>query len=523
MSDNSGILFEDEIRELLDKLGFCDVPGYGSEREDFTLGGQEIDAFGRINDVYLVIDARTSTESNGTGQVQSRLEAINGYKQIVTQDIQSIFGSNHGFRHCVFVFWTKNKKITAAHRGMARRLEIALRDDFDLKHYFSGLHLLENPEIVRNSFLKDLSNQLGCDVFVEGSGIHVDAIRTKSGNRKFYTFLIEARHLLKFAYVFRVETNNILSSYQRLISGRKIRRIQRYLRRQGYFANNILVASDEDLHLEEEDDARSIMVGRLTLPDKPCYLEIIDGQHRLFGYSNLPTLQNNCLNVTVISNLSEVERAKLFVVVNREQTKVPQYLLWDLYSTIEPDSLRGKISKFVQNLNRHGPLRNLVKLPRERSNKAFLSFANICMSFYSRTGLYKNYSSNPSFTAALNSYFSVIRDDQVVGEDWGRSVENKGKAGFLCTNNAISIQIYLLAKILKRLDQEGMPFPTSDEMMNWKEYLEERISEPLRQYLQANFDQENSEDPYGTLRKETSNEAKRGEAATTIFNEINFN
>ena len=85
---DSGIPFEDEIRKLLHDMDFCDVPGFGPNRETFNLGGQEIDAFGRIDDLYVVIDARTARSVRGSSDgIQSRLEAINGYKQLVIDDI----------------------------------------------------------------------------------------------------------------------------------------------------------------------------------------------------------------------------------------------------------------------------------------------------------------------------------------------------------------------------------------------------------------------------------------------------
>ncbi|MFX1598174.1 MAG: hypothetical protein ACFFC5_03830, partial [Promethearchaeota archaeon] len=58
MSPSEGVLFQDSIRDFLDKAGFADVPGWGDNRETFELGGQEIDAFGRFDDLYIVVDAR---------------------------------------------------------------------------------------------------------------------------------------------------------------------------------------------------------------------------------------------------------------------------------------------------------------------------------------------------------------------------------------------------------------------------------------------------------------------------------
>src|SRR5690606_39093794 len=121
----------------------------------------------------------------------------------------------------------------------------------------------------------DLSNQLGRNIFKQGTPIQIQAIRTKAGNKKFFTFLLEAKHLLKFCYAFRIETNNILSSYQRLLSPKKIKKIEQHLKNNGYFANNILVATEENINLDKDEGSCSVFVGNLKLPDKPCYLEII--------------------------------------------------------------------------------------------------------------------------------------------------------------------------------------------------------------------------------------------------------
>lgn len=92
-----------------------------------------------------------------------------------------------------------------------------------------------------------------------------------------------------------------------------------------------IVAADDGL-FEPSDERWAVDVIDLSLPDNPCYLEIIDGKHQLLAYSNMTEFMDHYLPFTVISGLDRVEREKLFVVLNREQTKVPPYLLWDLYT-----------------------------------------------------------------------------------------------------------------------------------------------------------------------------------------------
>jgi len=520
---SEGVQFEDDIREFLRNCGFENVPRYGPSREVLELGGHEVDAFGRFDDLYVVIDAKTASSLRGRREgIQTQLDLIGGYKERVIEGIRQQYESTYGYHDCIFILWTKNKKIQDRHRDLARGHNIALRDEFDLDHYSRALAILQNPDLVRNSFLKDISLQMGINVFRQSPPIPVDAIRTRVGGKKFYTFLIKVKHLLKFAYVFRIETNNILASYQRLLNPHKIRRIRSYLGRQGFFANNILAVTDENLQFDD-NERQAIWTGTLNLPDKPCYLEILDGQHRLLAYASLPRFQDHCLSVTVISDLTPIERAKLFVIVNREQTKVPSYLLWDLYTIIEPDRLRGKISKFVQQLNEDGPFKDLIRLPRVRSPRAYLSFTNLCQSFYNRTGLYSRFGENPSFVDVVKSFFRVVKEDHPLGEDWVRSVEGKGRRGFICTNNAISIQIYVLSRILRKREEDGLAFPSPPSEINtWRAFLQDQVVGQFRQYLTDRRDADNPRDPFGFLRKETSNEGQRTEAATRIFESISF-
>ncbi|MGB9693506.1 MAG: DGQHR domain-containing protein, partial [Fervidobacterium sp.] len=282
--------------------------------------------------------------------------------------VKRSYEARHGFRDIVFVFWTKDLKIDEEDKNRARGLGIALRDNFDLLYYKQALKMLENKDIVRNGFLKDLSLQLSSiRVFSEGHSINAKAIRTRVGAKILYTFPIEVGNLLKFAYVFRVEMNSILGeSYQRLLNEKKLRKLREYVERGGYFPNNLIAISETPLEFVPEPGERSdasFTLGELRLPNKPCYLEILDGQHRLYGYSNLQDRQNNCLWVTIVENLDPIARAKLFVTINKTQTPVPPSILWDLYQTTDSQGIRGKISKFVYELNEIDPLKDLISLP----------------------------------------------------------------------------------------------------------------------------------------------------------------
>lgn len=518
----SGRDFENEIRGFLNAVGFDNVP---RPNERLLIGRQEVDAFGRNGDLYVVVDAKTRArlDSRRRGRnVRSYLSIMNGYMDEVIRGIRERYEEPHGYRGTIFVFWTKNVKTDREHQERAKDLGIALRDAFDLKNYLEGYEILANQEIVRNSFLKDLSLQLNdtldFQIFASGHTLSPKSIRTRFGTKTLYTFPIEVRDLLKFAYVFRIELNSILGgSYQRLLKGRKVRSIRSYVRGEsGYFPNNLIAISEqplEDSFIPERGQRAdaSFVIGELRLPDKPCYLEILDGQHRLYGYSNLLSRQNDCLWVTIVDGLSPVERAKLFVKINKTQTPVPSDILWDLYQITEPQSIRGRISKFVYELNEEQPFNGLISLPRIRSLGAYLSFSNFCYSLWTRSGLFSQFGTHDNFMSVIEAFFTKVRDNLVIGVDWARSVRGKGKKGFVLTNNSISVLLRLLAKILSRTG-----IPDNDRVLSWKNQLDNWIISSIIVYLRGNTGSDVS-DPHQALRRDLTSEAARKDAALEIW------
>jgi len=515
-----GLVFENEIRRFLTTAGFAEVPPchqIGAPAR-FSLGRQEIDAFGIFDSFYVVVDAKTKQSLQHRGSnVQNYLSIINGYKEAVTAAARHQYEDQHGYRGIVFVFWTKDVKVERQHQSYANQIRVALRDAFDLYYYAEAHRILQNADIVRNSFLKDLSLQLpGLQAFSEGTPLNPIAIKTVVGSKTLYTFPIEVGNLLKLSYVFRIETNNILGqSYQRLLKEKKLRNMRAFVGNEnGYFPNNLIAVSEEPLQFTPDPNiaaTASFIPGRLHLPDKPCYLEILDGQHRLYCYSNLSTRHNNCLWLTIVEGLEARDKAKLFVKINKTQTPVPAFLLWDLFRFADPGTVNARISNFVYELNELEPLKDLILLPRIRSSHGYLSFPNLCSCLATRTNLFTRYGSSRILKEVIAAYFAAFAEASELQADWNRSVENKGKKGFVCTNNSMSLLLRLLSNVLRRT---GLP-SNNDMIQRWQERLHEWVVVPFHTFLNENRVRDPN-DPYKNLRKLTSEKARK-DAANSVW------
>ena len=111
----------------------------------------------------------------------------------------------------------------------------------------------------------------------------------------------------------------------------------------------------------------------------------------------------------------------------------------------------------------------------------------------------------------LTGYFARIKGDSEIGVDWARSVGEKGKKGFILTNNSISVLLRLLAKVLGRTK-----IPAAHRSESWKNQLGDWVISPVKAYLNENVGADGL-DPYKDLRRDLTSEGARKGAAQTIW------
>ena len=165
----------------------------------------------------------------------------------------------------------------------------------------------------------------------------VPAIKGKmSSGVTFYSFSIDPMLLLRMAFVLhRRETDYAASeAYQRLVNKKRLGDIGKYIDRGGYFPNSVIVNIDtrkkKDIKFEfasaiEHDSDTSLGVLHLPRVYKSAF--IIDGQHRLYGYSRSKSKSHHTVPVVAFYNLPEREQAKIFIDINQQQKSVPANLL----------------------------------------------------------------------------------------------------------------------------------------------------------------------------------------------------
>lgn len=330
------IEFEDTVWSLFALMGYkflnrdrkFELP-YDKNNESLT---KQIDVFAKDDETILVIECKSS-ESNKRGDFKKELESYKGILDGLRKSIQRLFpNKKHKIR---FILATNNLSISS--------------EDLERLKNLNGIHL--NEQTINYFF--DLHSQIGSaskyqflgNIF-EGQEIpemenKIPAVRGKMGGHTYFSFSTEPENLLKICYVLhRNKANiNMMPTYQRLIKKSRLKSVGEFIENGGYFPNSIVISIDaknctfEPANTQVQSTISDI--GILHLPKKYKSAYIIDGQHRLYGYSNSEYRYKNTIPVVAFVNLDREEQVQLFMQINENQKSVSK----DLRNTLNADLL----------------------------------------------------------------------------------------------------------------------------------------------------------------------------------------
>lgn len=456
-------LLEDEVWLLFKNMGFTEM---NKDRNFKIQAGpvkKQIDVFARDGELVFVVECKASTAGAAISAQEIReLSDLRGdiFDSIRKRykDIEKIVVS--------FVIATTGIRWSEANEKLAAGKKISVWKEAELE-YFGGLakHLGTAARFQIYSILFPSAKM--------AETIEVPAIRGGRGKAKHYCFVMQPEKLLQVAYVHhrRSTLDEIHGAYQRMLTKSRLNKIDEFITRGGYFANNIIINFTEKptfRRFPKEKQIGDIVFGMLEFPRQYASAWIIDGQHRLYGYADNPRKAEATVPVLAFDCLPVKEQAKLFVEINREQKAVPANLLWDLYPDIYFDSPEKKhqllrtISLVVRRLNSDSdsPLRDHVAIPSVTSKGrgiTNLTMATVCEALKesrlldAEGGLlYRtNYNSTVDFAAQrLKAYFDVIA--KAFPEDW-----DKGNKGLLRTNIGIRILFMIARQFFRYLWTSG--------------------------------------------------------------------
>ena len=463
---------------------------------------KQVDVFGKDEETVIVAECKACAALSRRS-LQKDIEEFANLKGPISNAVRKHYGSNFKPK-LIWCFVTDNIIWSNPDRQRAVGENIHIITERELRYYSQIADHLGRA--ARYQFLAEF---LKGQSIPELRGKTVPAIKGKLGGKPFFCFVTTPRHLLKISFVNHRSLNDPegAPTYQRLVSRSRLRDIGAFIAGGGYFPNNLLINFTSHVRFDSisHDDAADVAFGQLYLPDTYRSAWVIDGQHRLYGFSPIAEryLDQNII-VIAFERLPKAEEANLFVTINHEQKSVPKHLLDDLEGELKwgssvPGERIGAIAArlinclnadigepFYGRITQQGmPTTSKTCLTIPAIKEALRRSGLVGRSVLSSYELGPLCGENDTETldrarSALNQYFGVIRNANLA--EW-----ESGRDGHLCTNVAIQAYILLLGSLIKYWEQntaaDSREMAAEDFLIEIEEYLK-----PVVEFLEAGDD-----------------------------------
>jgi DGQHR domain-containing protein len=233
---------------------------------------------------------------------------------------------------------------------------------------------------------------------ISRTSLKVNAIQFYLDDIPAFCFVCDVRTLLDSCYISRRLEDR--RGYQRALNQDRLRNIEKDIedRKIVAFPNSILVNCEDVLAsplAPPHDCPKSIEV---TLPTSYCSCCVVDGQHRLLGFSRLDEaeLSQRHLPVVAFQKLPLNDEVKLFIDINSKQKRIDSNLIEDLRADFHWDRNQnyrehtGRVIVLIaRELDKKGPLRARIFFGGAREAK--------------------------QGKITLTTFVSVLRENQLIG------------------------------------------------------------------------------------------------------------
>ena len=168
-------------------------------------------------------------------------------------------------------------------------------------------------------------------------------------DQRFFLLSVPVRDLFPYCFVTR-RLDDPIEGFQRTLSEERANAIARYLENsQGSIPTNIVLSAQPDAVLKYHSGTKTLKFQRVS----KAFL-VLDGQHRLFGYSRTSFKLGLRVPVAIYENLSRRDEAALFIDINTTQRGVPASLLLDIKQLADREEAAETALRFLfDGLNNH--------------------------------------------------------------------------------------------------------------------------------------------------------------------------
>lgn len=430
---------------------------------------QAVNVFAKDDETVIITNCY-ARETRGRRSMDKDIEELQSAKKRIAQTIRLHFGNGYNPK-IIWIVATSN--IIWAEKDVEKADAYNIRVITENEIQYFEAFVAHIGTAGRYQFLAE---------FLEGQeipnlqNVRIPAVRGRFGAHTYYSFVISARHLLKIAFVNHQALNHPdgRPAYQRMINKKRIADIGTFIQHGGYFPTNILVNFTEacrfDLLSNKDNADPNIKFGQLYLPSKYKSAWVIDGQHRLYGFSNISDrFLDTSLFVLAFEKMDTKTEADLFITINHEQRSVSKSLLVTLQADLKlgsndpKEAISALGSALIRSVNNDNtsPFFRRFEIPGVSAEESQNLTIAEAVKGLTRSNLLGQATAKkakvPGFLSAPTDEETLIRARKIIN-GYFRAIMNSnpnrwnlGRAAYICVNPGIRAHFQLVQEILQHL------------------------------------------------------------------------
>jgi DNA sulfur modification protein DndB len=470
------LLFENKVWSVFHKMGYNNLNIDNSFKIPYAnnpeIPPRQIDVFCFDDDTAIVIECKSSENR----RIRPLQTIINDYANIKSGIIKYLNNFFETKKKVKFIIATNNIIVSENDLKRIKENNILLFTQDDINYYDQlSTHLGEASKyqlfgrIFSGQSIPSLKNK-------------VPAIRGKMGGHTYFSFSIQPEKLLKLSYILHNNTTSeeVVGTYQRMVNKKRVSEIGVFLDANeggsGFFPNSIIVNFDTNGRklvfdkVSSSHDVEDCSVGVLNLPDKFRSAFIIDGQHRLYGYSKSKWKSKHTIPVVAFEDLPVENQVDMFVNINHKQKSVSQNLLTTIKSELHWNSplynnaIFAVMARLLMELakDNSSPLYGRIKLgENKKSNLVNITLDYVISYGFKKSDFFAKINRNKliatghlwvdgysNMLTKSKKFFTLVFDfiKQKSEENWNLGSSD---GGFISMNIGIASIIRLLDSIIK--------------------------------------------------------------------------
>ncbi len=199
------------------------------------------------------------------------------------------------------------------------------------------------------------------------------------GDHRFYSLAMPSDVLATTCFV-EPRNESPIEGFQRVLDGKRARDIANYIDSGfGTIPTTIILSAQTEAEIAYRRTTRT-----LSFKKTPKAFLILDGQHRVFGFSLAETKIR--VPVCIYTGLNRTQESRLFVDINTKQRPVPNELLLDIKRLADSESSTEALFKDVFDLFQKTPTSPLFGLmspiERKKGRISHVTFNNAMKSIF---------------------------------------------------------------------------------------------------------------------------------------------